>query len=67
LQRDDVKPEGETKMVSTFTGAAVYTDADKYQKVDFHIAENKAKFVKNADNGWLAMVQHYFVSAGTQR
>jgi YidC/Oxa1 family membrane protein insertase len=64
LQRDDVKPEGETKMVSTFTGAAVYTDADKYQKVDFaHIAENKAKFSKNADNGWLAMVQHYFVSA----
>lgn len=64
LQRDDVKPEGETKMVSTFTGAAVYTDADKYQKVDFaHIAENKAKFTKNADNGWLAMVQHYFVSA----
>ena len=64
LQRDDVKPEGETKMVSTFTGAAVYTDADKYQKVDFaHIAENKAKFTKNADNGWLAIVQHYFVSA----
>lgn len=64
LQRDDVKPEGETKMVSTFTGVAVYTDAEKYQKVDFaHIAENKAKFAKNADDGWLAMVQHYFVSA----
>ena len=64
LQRDDVAPEGESAMVSTFTGAAVYTDADKYQKVDFsHIADNKAKFAKTADNGWLAMVQHYFVSA----
>jgi YidC/Oxa1 family membrane protein insertase len=51
-------------MVSTFTGPAVYTDADKYQKVDFgHIADNKAKFAKTADNGWLAMVQHYFVAA----
>ena len=64
LQRDDVKPAGETKMVSTFTGPAVYTEGDKYQKIDFsNIAENKAKFAKNADNGWLAMVQHYFVAA----
>ncbi len=64
LQRDDVAPAGETKMVSTFTGPAVYTDAEKYQKIDFSaIADNKAKFAKNADNGWLAMVQHYFVAA----
>ncbi len=64
LQRDDVAPAGESKMVSTFTGPAVYTEADKYQKVDFSaIADNKAKFAKTADNGWLAMVQHYFVAA----
>ncbi len=64
LQRDDVRPAGETKMVSTFTGPAVYTEADKYQKVEFSaVADNKAKFAKSADNGWLAMVQHYFVSA----
>ncbi len=64
LQRDDVKPAGETKMVSTFTGPAVYTDGEKYQKIDFSaIADNKAKFAKTADNGWLAMVQHYFVAA----
>ena len=64
LQRDHVAPEGETKMVSTFTGPAVYTEAEKYQKVDFGDAiAGKAKFAKTADNGWLAMVQHYFVSA----
>ena len=64
LQRDDVAPEGETKMVSTFTGPAIFTDAEKYQKIGFDdIASNKAKFNKTADNGWLAMVQHYFVSA----
>ncbi len=57
-------PAGETAMVSTFTGPAVYTEAEKYQKVDFSaIADNKAKFAKTADNGWLAMVQHYFVAA----
>ncbi len=64
LQRNDVAPEGETMMVSTFTGPAVYTEAEKYQKIAFgDIASEKAKFAKTADNGWLAMVQHYFVSA----
>src|SRR5574343_479289 len=64
LQRDDAAPAGESRMVSTFTGPAVYTETEKYQKVDFSsIADNKAKFTKTADNGWLAMVQHYFVAA----
>jgi YidC/Oxa1 family membrane protein insertase len=50
--------------VTTFTGPAVFTNADKYQKVEFaDILKNKAKFAAKADNGWLAMVQHYFVSA----
>ncbi len=64
MQRDDVAPAGESAMVSTFTGPAVFTDAEKYQKINFSdIADNKAKFAKTADNGWLAVVQHYFVSA----
>ncbi|NJD23800.1 MAG: membrane protein insertase YidC [Betaproteobacteria bacterium] len=64
IQRDGAAPAGETMMVSTFTGPAVYTDADKYQKVTFdEVASGKAKFAKTADNGWLAMVQHYFVAA----
>lgn len=64
LQRDDEAPAGEASMVSTFTGPAIYTDQEKYQKIDFKdIAKDKAKYVKNADNGWVGMVQHYFVSA----
>ncbi|MCF8178507.1 MAG: membrane protein insertase YidC [Sulfuritalea sp.] len=50
--------------VSTFTGPAVYTELEKFQKVDFEeILKNKAKFAQKADNGWVAMVQHYFVAA----
>ncbi|MDR3157499.1 MAG: membrane protein insertase YidC [Zoogloeaceae bacterium] len=64
LQRDDVAPEGDSFMLSTFYGVAVYTEAEKYQKVPYkEIAENKAKFAQTANNGWVAMVQHYFVSA----
>ena len=64
LQRDIKPPEGESSMVSTFTGPAVYTDQDKFQKVAFaDIEDGKAKFAGKADNGWIAMIQHYFVAA----
>jgi len=64
LQRDDKAPAGESRMVSTFTGPAVYTEQDKYQKIAFSdLEKGKAKFATKADNGWLAMVQHYFVAA----
>ncbi|HNH36607.1 MAG TPA: membrane protein insertase YidC, partial [Rhodocyclaceae bacterium] len=50
--------------VSTFTGPAVYTEADKFKKVEFEeITKGKAKYPGRADNGWVAMVQHYFVAA----
>ena len=50
--------------VSTFTGPAVYTDEEKFQKIDFaDLDEGDAKFVRRTDDGWLAMVQHYFVAA----
>jgi YidC/Oxa1 family membrane protein insertase len=50
---------------STFTGVAVYTDAKKYQNFDFSkIKKPKtADFEKQSDNGFVAMVQHYFTSA----
>ena len=65
FQRDGEPAESVKAMgVSTFTGPAFYTDAAKFQKVTFaHIDDNSAKFAKKDDNGWVAMVQHYFVSA----
>jgi len=68
--RDSNPPEGESSGdnpftgVVTFTGPAVYTDLKKYQKISFsEIDKNKQDFVKEASDGWIAMVQHYFVSA----
>ena len=64
LQRDIESPAGESRTVSTYTGPAVYTESNKYQKISFSdIEKDKAKFNNKADNGWMAMVQHYFVSA----
>mgnify|MGYP006163381725 CR=1 FL=1 len=64
LVRDGNKTSSETPFYSTFTGPAVYTEAQKYQKVEFaDIDKNKADFEKSATNGYVAMVQHYFASA----
>lgn len=67
--RDGNPPEGESAGnmftgVVTFTGPAVYTEAKKFQKVDFSaIDKNKQDHEKESTDGWIAMVQHYFVSA----
>ena len=64
LARDGNPPEGESSFYFTFTGPAMYTDAGKFQKIDFSdIAKGKSDHPKSADNGWVAMVQHYFASA----
>ncbi|MDR2788145.1 MAG: membrane protein insertase YidC [Candidatus Accumulibacter sp.] len=64
LQRDTRAPAGESSMVNTFTGPAEYTEQGKFQKIGFSdIEKGSAKFERKADNGWMAMIQHYFVSA----
>ncbi len=64
LVRDGNKPPGESSFYSTFTGPAVYTEAKKYQKIEFKDIENgKVDIPKESPNGYVAMVQHYFASA----
>lgn len=64
LVRDGSKLNNESMFYSTFTGPAVYSDTDKFQKVSFEsIEKGKIEHVLKADSGWIAMVQHYFVSA----
>ncbi len=59
--------------VTTFTGPAVYTEESKFQKIAFKdIDQGKVTYPKKAKDGWIAIVQHYFVSAwlpktGTER
>ena len=63
LVRDSSQVEA-SKFYSTFTGPAVYTDADKFSKISFSdIDKGKAKVPPVSQDGWIAMVQHYFASA----
>jgi YidC/Oxa1 family membrane protein insertase len=66
LVRDDKAPAGGSRFYSTYYGPAVYSDAEKFQKVSFtDIEKGKGpdKHVARADEGWVAMLQHYFVAA----
>jgi YidC/Oxa1 family membrane protein insertase len=64
LLRDSKPPAGDSAMVPTYTGAAVYTEQEKYQKVAFgDIDKKKLPYPKTSNDGWIAMVQHYFVAA----
>jgi YidC/Oxa1 family membrane protein insertase len=59
--------------VTTFTGPAVYTEESKFIKVDFKdVEKGKQSHPKKAKDGWIGIIQHYFVSAwlprdGTER
>ncbi len=64
LVRDGQEPAGGSKFVPTYTGSAVYTDKDKLVKADFSaIEKGKTDYVKETNNGWIGVLQHYFVAA----
>ena len=50
--------------ISTFTGPAVYTEQKKFQKINFSdIDKGKLDYPSKSSDGWLAMLQHYFLAA----
>ena len=65
LVRDRKPPEGDSAMLPTYTGAAVYTKGEKFQKVAFDdIDKGKTPYSKSSqEEGWVAIIQHYFLSA----
>lgn len=68
LTRDTHAAPGQSGYYTTYTGPVVYTDADKFQKVGFEdIEKGKAKHSGRANDGWVGIIQHYFVSAWVPR
>ncbi len=56
------KPQGrKSKFLYTYSGGVIYDATDKYQKIKY---EDFSDFQsKTVDAGWLALIQHYFVTA----
>lgn len=64
LQHDGTKPATDSWFMPSYTGPTLYTSTDKYQKLTFEqIEKGSADHALKADNGWVAISQHFFVSA----
>ena len=68
----DTKTQGTHNSMApaAYAGPVIYNEADKYKKIAFGELDKlaadptrKLPYTKNADNGWVGMVEHYFVSA----
>ncbi len=49
--------------IHTYTGGAIYTTENHYEKIDFSDMRDKALQRASVKGGWVAMVQHYFLGA----
>ncbi len=62
LQRTEPESKSSGFTTYTYTGGVIYNPTDKYDKIDFDELAKKSLSI-DSDNGWLAMIQHYFLSA----
>jgi len=62
LQRTEAQKSRQTQFIYTYTGGAISTPEERYDKITFsEMADKPLK--RDAKGGWVAMVQHYFISA----
>ena len=68
----DTKTQGPHNSMApvSYTGPVLYNESDKFKKLDFGELDKEAAdstrkipYTRNTDNGWVGMVEHYFVSA----
>jgi YidC/Oxa1 family membrane protein insertase len=68
----DTKTQGTHNSMApaSYVGPVLYDEADKYKKIEFSELDKEAAeptrkppFTTHTDNGWIGMVEHYFVAA----
>ncbi|WP_349431899.1 membrane protein insertase YidC [Methylomarinum sp. Ch1-1] len=62
LLRKPFSESNGNNFIRTYAGGVVYTEEDKYQKVDFEDMADENLNVASV-GGWSAMIQHYFAAA----
>jgi YidC/Oxa1 family membrane protein insertase len=65
LKQTEIKQAGSMGFLGrlpSYSGAAIYTEEDKYDKIDYSEI-NESPLNLSTREGWVAMLQHYFVSA----
>ena len=60
--RSEDPSKGSSMGMQAYLGPAITTNLSKYEKVSFDDIDDK-RLAETVDGGWVAMLQHYFVSA----
>jgi YidC/Oxa1 family membrane protein insertase len=55
-------PKGGRRLIYTYTGVVVSSPEERYEKIDYDDLLDQ-KLERDLSNGWVAMLQHYFVTA----
>ncbi len=65
LKQTEVESPGSMGILGrlpSYSGAAVYTEQDKYEKIDYGEIRDESLNLTTS-SGWVSMMQHYFVAA----
>ncbi len=62
LQRNESDNGNRSRFIYTYTGAAISSPDNRYEKIKFKAMEEQ-NLSRNIKDGWIAMLQHYFVAA----
>ncbi|PHS72714.1 MAG: membrane protein insertase YidC [Cycloclasticus sp.] len=59
IKRNAFEEKKANSFIYTYTGGVLYTDEEKYQKIDFDDMQDEDLKVQSI-GGWAGMIQHYF-------
>lgn len=64
ITRDNHDAPGGTYFYKTFSGFAMYTDQNRFEKISFSdIDKNNLSHASHTNDGWISFIQHFFVTA----
>ncbi len=62
LLRSPAGKDDTSRFLYTYTGAAIYSPEEKYEKIPFKDMKED-KLSRDVSGGWVGMLQHYFIGA----
>ncbi|MCB1857493.1 MAG: membrane protein insertase YidC [Gammaproteobacteria bacterium] len=62
IRSQPAENSGDSQFLYTYTGGAIYSPDEKYEKIKFEDMEEKP-LSRDVSGGWISMLQHYFLGA----
>ncbi|HED16329.1 MAG TPA: membrane protein insertase YidC [Gammaproteobacteria bacterium] len=63
MQRTHYADDTSPMFIKTYMGGVIYTTKEKYEKITFSDMQDASLLVEDVKDGWVSMMQHYFLGA----